>query len=204
MIRKPQYKTARRFGERIFAKTQTQKYAIRAGRKTVVSKRPGGGKTEYGQQFQKKQKVKIIYGVMERQFARYVREAREHDRVNPARGLFRRLETRLDNVVYRLGLAPSRAAARQMVAHGHICVDNTRVNIPSYRVGPGMQISIRNESRANSLFSDISERLQKHTPPEWLNVDGASASATIQALPVNLNSDDTLDMNAVLELYSRA
>ena len=204
MIRKPQYKIARRLGEKIFPKTQTQKFALRSGRKaTTTGKRPKQ-KTEYGQQFLEKQKVKLSYGLLEKQFVRYVKEAREHGRTNPVLSLYTRLETRLDNVVFRMGFAPSRAAARQIVSHGHICINGTRTTVPSYNVLANDTITLRAGSKASPLFKDLEQKLKNHKSPDWLLTDPTTHETKVQGLPTTIQQDVNLNFNAVLELYSRA
>ena len=204
MLRKPQYKLSRRLGEKLFPKTQTQKYALRAGRKVATGKRKFSQKTEYGQQFLDKQKVRYSYGVLEKQFVKYVDSARKHSRTNPAQGLYTQLESRLDNVVYRMGLATSRAAGRQMVSHGHIRVNGVKISIPSHQVKPGDEITIRDASKAKVIFRDLELRLKNYKAPEWLVVDGTSGTGKVSVQPVNMKNDSNLNFNAVIELYSRA
>jgi len=203
MIRKPQYKVARRLGEKIYPKTQTQKFALRVGRKVPKGNRRPGSKTEYGQQFLEKQKVKFSYGVMEKQFARYVREARE-GQTNPAQNLYARLETRLDNVVYRMGLASTRTAARQMVSHGHICINGKRVTVPSYQVHPGTKVTIREGSKSKAIFRDLDARLKNYKSPDWMTFDAATTTGMVRAVPSTIQQELSLNFNAVLELYSRS
>ncbi|MBI2100400.1 MAG: 30S ribosomal protein S4, partial [Candidatus Vogelbacteria bacterium] len=159
----PKYKICRRLGERVFAKCQTTKFSIsgsaqRPGqtRKSGAVKtagRPAGGPppktsgrnlSEYGSQLLEKQKVRYTYGLGERQFAR---QAKQHRREG---GLYQSLETRLDNVVFRFGWVPSRAAARQVVTHGHILVNGRRVNLPSYSLKVGDKIGLNLVSRERS------------------------------------------------------
>ncbi len=204
MIRKPQYKTARRLGDKLFPKTQTQKFSIRAGRKKLSKTGRMKSKTEYGLQFLEKQKVKVSYGMLEKQFAKYVREAREHSRVNPAQGLYVRLESRLDNVVYRMGVATSRSAARQLVSHGHILVNGKRTNVPSRNMVKGDVVGIREASKKSALFGDLVQKLKNNKPPEWLQMDEQTGEARMQAVPLNTRGEASLNFNAVIELYSRA
>ena len=132
----PKYKIARRLGAPIFEKTQTQKYALhleRKGKKRGFSKM----KTEFGLQLNEKQKARFIYGLSERQFSNYVKEALSKKTANTSQTIFEFLELRLDNVIYRLGFSPTRLGARQMVSHGHISVNGKRVNTPNMRLGLG-------------------------------------------------------------------
>jgi small subunit ribosomal protein S4 len=125
MLNKPKYKVARRLGAHIFEKTQTQKYALRAGRRKV--ERKFKSKSEYGNQMLEKQKAKAIYGVSERMFAKNIKKVLEKKGIKPDQELIRLLETRLDNVVYKIGFAPTRQASRQMVTHGHITINGRRM-----------------------------------------------------------------------------
>ena len=140
----PKYKIARRLNAPIFEKTQTQKFAASKERKLVKRGKP---KSSFGLQLDEKQKARFSYGVSEKQFKNYVnkvlslRSGSQNDR------MFEMLENRLDNVVYRAGFAPTRAQARQMVSHGHMKVDGTRVTIPSFQVSIGNKVSIRKESQ---------------------------------------------------------
>ena len=139
--------------------------------------------TEYGQQLREKQKARRIYGVMERQFKRYFKEA---DRRRGVTGeiLLQLLESRLDNIVYRLGFARSRSEARQLVRHGHIRVNNRRVDIPSYLTRAGDQVSVRAESRQLPLFKEILESGGgAASPGEWLEVDNENLSGRVIRLP---------------------
>ena len=141
MINKPKYKIARRLGHGIFEKTQTQKFALREGRRKESRERPRP-KSDFGLQMLEKQKARYSYGIGERQFAKYVAEALAKKTTKTDELLFERLETRLDNVAYRLHLAPTRQAARQMVSHGHFKLNGRRVNIPSILVRPGDKIEL--------------------------------------------------------------
>src|SRR5438128_843190 len=146
MIIGPKYKIARRLGAPIFEKTQGQKYALhleRKGKKRGFSK----PKSEYGIQMNEKQKARFTYGLSEKQFSNYVKEALSKKSSNASGMIFEFLETRLDNIIYRLGFAPTRLGARQMVSHGHIAVNGKRVTVPSKRVYLGDKIEIVERSK---------------------------------------------------------
>src|SRR5665213_1556341 len=146
MITGPRYKIAKRLGASVFEKAQTQKFALAAERVGRVRKGRPRGASEYGKQLLEKQKVKVTYGVGERQFSRYVREAVEAGG-NPVEHLHQTLELRLDNVLYRLGLAKTRRFARQMASHGHVTMNGRRINVPSAAVKVGDRIAVREGSR---------------------------------------------------------
>ena len=200
MIIKSKYKVARRLGAPLFEKTQTAKYALRQERKDKGAWRP---KSDFGLQMLEKQKARFTYGMNERQFSKYVREAVAKKGVNSTELLFTKLETRLDNVVYRLGFAPTRSAARQMVSHGHIKVGGTRVTIPSYQVSVGETLSIRGGSLAKPLFKTLDEKMKEVKVPEWLAYDAEKKEAKVTGKPKYEPRDNHFDIKAVLEFYSR-
>ena len=158
--------------------------------------------SDYALQLREKQKVKRIYGVMERQFRRYFEEASKRKGVTGAT-LLTILETRLDNVVYRLGFADSRAQARQLVRHGHIEVNGRKVNIPSYRVKPGDIIKVRERSRKNAFFRDRAEILEEKQVPDWLELDPVNMAGRVLALPQRHHIDIPINEQLIVEFYSR-
>src|SRR3989344_4484162 len=143
------YKIARKVGAPVFEKTQSQKFILSKNRKEAAKTRQAKHsrqKTDYGLQMLEKQKARYTYIINERQFANYVKAAIAKKGVNNAEALFQSLESRLDNVVYRLGFANTRLFSRQMVGHGHIIVNGRRVSMPSFRVKIGDKIRIRDGS----------------------------------------------------------
>jgi small subunit ribosomal protein S4 len=157
---------------------------------------------EYGLQLREKQKVRKTYGVLERQFRNYFDEADRHTGVT-GEWLLRRLETRLDNVVYRMGFAPSRPAARQLVTHGHFAVNGRPTNIPSFQVRPGDRIEVRESRRNREPFKVVKETLRSHQAPEWLSVDAATLSGTMSDVPRRDQMPLDLNEQLVVEYYSR-
>jgi small subunit ribosomal protein S4 len=158
--------------------------------------------SDYGLQLRAKQKAKRVYGVLERQFRRNFREA-ERRRGLTGANLLILMESRLDNVVYRLGLAVSRGQARQWVRHGHFEVNGTRVNIPSYLVKPGDVVAVRANSRYKPNFKDIALDLEHRPVPEWLSRDDQAMSGRVLALPGREDIDVTIDEHLIVEFYSR-
>jgi len=158
--------------------------------------------SDYGVQLREKQKAKRIYGVLERQFRRYFREAQRSKGLTGATLLIT-LERRLDNVVYRLGLADSRAQARQLVRHGHIEVNGRKTNIPSFLVKEGDVIRVRDRSRKTAYFKDLLERLGERPVPEWLSFDPESLTGRVVALPTRDQIDVSLNEQLIVEYYSR-
>jgi small subunit ribosomal protein S4 len=202
MIIGPKYKIARRLGAPIFEKTQTQKFAIHLERK---GKKSGFGKpkSEFGTQLNEKQKARFTYGLSERQFSNYVREALLKKSSNAAQSIFEFLESRLDNAVYRLGFARTRSGARQMVSHGHISVNGRRVNTPAIRLKIGDKITITPRSTAKPLFSELDEKMKSITIPPWLKFDAVKKVAEVVGVPAMVKGESLFDLNTVIEFYSR-
>ena len=202
MITGPKYKIARRLGAPIFEKTQTQKYALhleRKGKKRGFSKQ----KTEFGLQLNEKQKARFTYGLSERQFSNYVKEAIAKKSGNAPQLIYEFLESRLDNVLYRMGFAPTRGGARQMVSHGHIRINGRKVDTPSLRTGLGDKIDINPRSLEKPLFANLDDRLKPSATPTWRQLDGPKRTAEIQGAPVLVKSENMFDLNTVIEFYSR-
>ncbi len=158
--------------------------------------------SDYGLQLREKQKVRRIYGVLERQFRRYFREAQRQPGMT-GENLLRLLERRLDNVVYRMGFADSRAQARQLVSHGHFMVNGRRTNIPSYLVKPGDVISVRPESRKREYFKYLPELMAGKQVVEWLEVNPDELTGRVVSLPERHQIDIPVNEQLVVEFYSR-
>ena len=151
-------------------------------------------------QLREKQKLRFIFGLTEKQMKNYFHKASEK-KGNTMDYVVEYLEKRLDNVVYRLGLTPTRASARQMVSHGHFIVNNHRVTVPSYELKPGDIVKIREGSKVKKLFENLKDRLKDYNAPAWVSFDPNSLEGKILAKPKNIET--FLDLNAVLEFYSR-
>jgi small subunit ribosomal protein S4 len=157
---------------------------------------------DYGLQLREKQKVRRVYGVLEKQFRNYFIEATRHSGVT-GESLLRALELRMDNAVYRLGFAPSRAAARQMVAHGHFAVNGVPTNIPSYRLKVGDRIEVRASHHERELFKTVKLTLASHQAPEWLSLDAGKLAGSVLALPRRDQMPLDFNEQLVVEYYSR-
>jgi small subunit ribosomal protein S4 len=157
---------------------------------------------EYGIQLREKQKVRRVYGVLERQFRNYFRDAEEHTGVT-GEALLQSLETRLDNVVFRLGFASSRAQARQLVNHRHFAVNGVPTNIASYALKPGDRVEVRESRRSREAFKTIRETLRSHQAPEWLGLDAANMAGSVSSLPRRDQMPLDLSEQLVVEYYSR-
>lgn len=202
MIIGPKYKIAKRLGAAIFEKTQTQKFALSEARTARNKTRKGGMMSDYKKQLIEKQKMRFSYGISEKQLSRYVKEsfAKGHQ---PISELMERLESRLDNVVYRLGFAKTRRLARQIVSHGHIMVNGRRLNIPSHKVTVGDIISIREQSKPSPLFLALEESLVSYVPARWLSLTIKELKGEKKAEPTYEPTETLFDPQQVLEYYSR-
>ena len=158
--------------------------------------------SDYSLQLREKQKARRIYGVFEKQFRRYF-EVAERRRGLTGTNLLVTLESRLDNVVYRLGLAESRPQARQVVRHGHIEVNGKRADIPSFLTHPGDVITISNKSKQSPLFQDLAENLNDRMVPGWLSIDPDKMMGTVLSVPSRAEIDVSLEEQLIVEFYSR-
>ena len=161
-----------------------------------------GRGSEYGQRLREKQKVKRYYGIFEKQFMRYFHEA-ERGTGNTGTTLLTILERRLDNVLYKLGFAPSRASARQTVSHGHVHVNGRRVNIPSYLVRVGDKIAIKDSERSKKLVRSRLEELGEPHVQNWLRLDMVKLEADVVAIPTREDVMIPVEENLIVELCSQ-
>lgn len=198
----PKFKIAKRLGAPIFPKTQTQKFALSEARRGRVRKGRPGQMSDYKRQLFEKQKMRYTYGISEKQLRRYVNEsiAKSHQ---PITLLMERLETRLDNVTYRLGLATTRQMSRQMVSHGHLLVNGKKMTVPSHSVKVGDEITIREGSKGSVLFTNLTETHDTAGVPAWLSFDVKKLTGTVKSIPVYDPSETLFDPAQVLEYYSR-
>ncbi len=200
-------RVCRREGEKLFLKGSrcyTDKCAIT--RRAYAPGQHGQKRkkqSEYGTQLREKQKAKAFYGVLESQFRKYFEEAARSKGVTGTR-LLQILESRLDNVVYRLGLATSRAQARQLVRHGHFQVNGVKVNIPSYLTKVGDVIKVKETSSNGAIFKEIVEINENGRPvPTWLETDLQTRTGKIVALPARDEIDLPVQEHLIVELYSK-
>lgn len=161
-----------------------------------------GRSSDYLLQLREKQKARRIYGIMERQFSQYFKRAELSSGLTGT-NLLAILESRLDNVIYRLGMASSRAQARQLVLHGHVMLNGRKTNIPSALVSADDLITIRPESIRKTYFRTLREEYDDRQVPRWLSVEGDSLSARVLSLPVRDDIDVSLNEQLIVEYYSR-
>jgi small subunit ribosomal protein S4 len=206
----PVCKLCRREGEKLFLKGErcfSPKCAIERrnyppGPHGRTSQWRRSRESDFGKQLRAKQKARRVYGVLERQFRRYYREAIK------SRGLtgltmLQLLESRMDNVVYRMGFASSRAQARQLVAHGHFLVNGRRTDVPSMLIQEGDVIEVREGSRGNVYFKELPDFATGQTPPEWVERDLKKLSGGIKRMPERQEIDANLNEQLIVEFYSR-
>lgn len=196
----------RREGLKLFLKGErcyTDKCAIE--RRNYPPGEHGQGRSkfsEYAVQLREKQKVKRMYGLMERQFRRYFHMAEKAKGIT-GEMLLLLLEQRLDNMVYRMGFATSRAEARQLVRHGHFLVDCRKVDIPSYLLQPGQAVSVRERSRSIGRIVDNLTQAERRGVPDWLEVQREAFTARVKALPTRADLTMPVNEKLVVELYSK-
>jgi small subunit ribosomal protein S4 len=158
--------------------------------------------SEYGRQLNEKQKVKFVYGVLERQFKNYF-EMAERRPGQTGENLLAILESRLDNVVFRLGFAMTRPEARQLVSHGHVLVNGRKVNIPSFLVKPGMVITLKDSSKSLEKIKANLEGTSFRATPKWMEYDANSMTAKVLAVPAREDIDLPVEEHLIVELYSK-
>ena len=199
----PKAKLSRREGTDLFLKSARRPLAD----KCKLDSKPGqhgrtsGARTsDYGNQLREKQKVKRIYGVLERQFRRYFAEA-DRRKGNTGEMLLSLLESRLDNVVYRMGISPSRDGARQLVSHCHITVNGSVVNIPSYTLKPGDVVAVREKSKSLEVIStSVAGHANKYS---WLEFNNGTLSGTFLNMPEREQIPENIREQLIVELYSK-
>lgn len=200
-------KQCRRAGEKLFLKGErcyTPKCAIIKRNYAPGFHGPKGRKrlSDYGMQLAEKQKAKKFYGLLEKQFRLTFAKATQKSG-DAGKNFLRALEMRLDNVIYRSGWATSRAAARQLVSHGHFTVGRHYVDIPSFTVKAGDIIKVKKESQANPYFKNIAEKFQKAERPSWLNLDNEARGLKVLHEPQEADLPQNLNVQVIIEYYSK-
>ena len=201
----PKAKLSRREGTDLFLKSARRSLES----KCKLDSKPGqhgrtsGARTsDYGSQLREKQKVKRMYGVLERQFRRYFAEA-DRRKGNTGETLLQLLESRLDNVVYRLGFASTRAEARQLVSHKAIVVNAGVVNIPSYQVKVGDVVSVREKAKKQVRIAEALSLAEQSGFPMWISVDAKKMEGSLKTLPDRSDFNQEVNESLIVELYSR-
>jgi small subunit ribosomal protein S4 len=197
----------RREGEKLFLKGEkcfTDRCAVerRSYAPGQHGQKSGSRMSDFGKQLREKQKLRRTYGVLERQFRKTYAEAARSKGVTGER-LLQLLETRLDNVSYRMGFGASRTEARQVVRHNGILVNGRRVNIPSYQVRPGDVIEVAGKAKAQLRIKAASDAAEGRGFPEWLDVDAKAMKGTFKSLPARVDLPSTVNESLIIELYSK-
>ena len=209
----PVCKLCRREGEKLFLKGErcfTPKCAFERrsfapgmhGKSGSRSRSATGRESDYARQLRAKQKARRVYGTLERQVRRYY-ETANHRRGLTGLNLLQILESRLDNVVFRLGFASSRAQARLLVTHGHFTVNGRRTDIPSMLVSAGDVLQVREGSRETTYFKELADLAEKRNIPAWMGRDLKTLTGTVQRLPERAEIDGNLNEQLIVEFYSR-
>lgn len=194
----PKTKIARKFGQTIYGDDKNfEKKKYPPGQHGANKRR--GKKSEYAIQLEEKQKAKYTYGILERQFSNMYKKANAHPGIT-GEILLQLCESRLDNVVYRFGIAPSRSAARQLVSHKHITVNGEVVNIPSYQLRAGDVVAVREKSKT---LTSITESLRARSNYEWLIWNDEQMSGTFNSAPERIQIPEDIKEQLIVELYSK-
>ena len=202
--RGPSLRLSRREGTDLFLKSGARSIESKCNMETA----PGvhglrrGRLSDYGVQLREKQKVKRIYGVLEKQFRNYFFAADKKKGIT-GENLLQKLELRMDNVIYRMGLASSRSTARQLVGHGHFTVNGKKMNIPSYALEQGDTIALNPNKIKKTPVKNAIENIKGKTLPDWLSFDTDSKQGIIQALPTREHVAMPIEEQLIVELYSR-
>jgi small subunit ribosomal protein S4 len=203
----PKCRQCRREGEKLFLKGEkcfTDRCAVerRSYAPGQHGQKSGSRMSDFGKQLREKQKLRRTYGVLERQFRKTYAEAARSKGVTGER-LLQLLETRLDNIAYRMGFGASRTEARQVVRHNGIQVNGRRVNIPSYQVRPGDVIQVAGKAKEQLRVKASSEAAESRGIPEWLEVDTKALKGTFKSLPARTDLPSTVNESLIIELYSK-
>lgn len=198
----PKYKIAKRLGAPIFEKTQTQKFRLK------LENAPKGKKgkknvSSYGLQLIEKQKARFTYGITAGQFGKYIKQVIDSKTIHAPDELYKKLETRLDNVIYRMGLSNTRRFARQIVSHGHITLNGIKTTIPSAVVKEGDIVAVREGSKKTKTFADVSERNKSYTVQDWLSFDTDKMTGKVLKMPTLTGQDVLFDLGQVIEFSKR-
>lgn len=209
----PVCRLCRREGEKLFLKGErcfTPKCSFEKrsyppgvhGKSGSRSRTATGRESDFARQLRAKQRARRVYGTMERQFRRYYETAKQRHGL-PGLNLLQLLETRLDNIVYRMGFSTSRAQARLLVSHGHFAVNGRRTDVPSMLMSSGDVIQVREGSRDTTYFKELVDLAEKRNFPAWLNRDLKNLTGTVQRLPERAEIDGNLNEQLIVEFYSR-
>ena len=205
----PKERKSRALGENLFLKAERS-----GSQKSGMTRRPyppgmhGNRKrrrnlSEYGVQLKEKQKLRLFFGLQEKQMKRYAQTAKHSKKTSAPEALFRLLESRIDSAIFQSGLAPSRSVARQMTTHGHLGLNGRRVNVPSIALKIGDEVSVRESSKNKKIFENVQDRLKKYESPTWIEMDKEKLSFKFKAFPNLEEAKMNFNIPLVVEYYSR-
>lgn len=200
----PKAKICRKFGTNIYGADKYDK--ILQAKPQPPGKSPRarlGRKSEYAQQLLEKQKMRMIYGLSEKQFRNLYEQATGIKDKPTGDSMREMLEQRLDNTIYRAGFAMTRLQARQFISHGLFTVNGQRVTVPSYRIQAGDKIEARTRNKTSPIFADITAAHEKYLPPSWMKANSGTLSLEVMALPDAESAEQAIDVRQVIEFYSR-
>ena len=170
----------------------------------IKKKRGSRGLSEYGKELREKQKLKAWYGLSEKQFKNYVKETLlRRGKEDAEATLIKKLESRLDNVIFRLGFAASRFQARQIVNHGHFTINSRKVSYPSYQIKKGDIVGILPSSLGKNIFQNLKTKIKKYTPPSWLELEKEKLEGKVKSLPLLEEAAPPAEISVIFEYYSR-
>ena len=201
----PRCKLCRREGEKLFLKGERCYFKCAFEKRSYAPGQHGQSREkqkDYGIRLREKQKIRRIYGILEKQFRRYFHEAERQNGIT-GENLLRMLESRFDNTVYRSGLASSRSEARQLVLHNHFTINGQKVNIPSYLLKAGDVIQVKEKSRTIQRIELAMDAAQQRGVSEWLDVDQDKMQVSVKALPTRDQVPESIEEQLVIELYSK-
>jgi len=200
----PKCKLARREGTDLFLKSGVRALDSKCKAETIPGQHGArrGRLSDYGVQLREKQKVRRIYGILERQFSTYYKEAARRKGAT-GENLLQLLESRLDNVVYRMGFGSTRAESRQLVSHKSITVNGSVINVPSYQVAPGDVIAVRQKAKEQLRIKSALELAGQRTPIEWITVDSSKLEGQFTRKPDRADLSADINENLIVELYSK-
>jgi small subunit ribosomal protein S4 len=199
----PKYKIARRLGAAVFEKTQTAKFAASEQKKNAGKRRFGRARSNYGMQLIEKQRVKYTYGISDKQLGNYIKAIVESGSKNSAEDLYRKLESRLDSIVLRSGMAKTRYQARQAVSHGHFQVNGKKSTVPSMHISEKDEITLRESKKESPLYIEYPEAIKDINVPTWIVADPKKFTIKLKGEPTYNPTELAFDLLEVIQFFKR-
>jgi small subunit ribosomal protein S4 len=199
----PKYKIARRLGSAVFEKTQTAKFTLSEQKKRGNSRGYKRAPSNYGLQLIEKQRVKYTYGITDKQLANYIKSVIESNSKNPAEDLYKKLETRLDTIILRSGMAKTRYQARQAASHGHFKVNGNKATVPSMSIKEGDKIVLKDAKKESPLYINYADDSKDITIPTWIVSDPKNYTIEIKGDPTYTPTELSFDLQEVIQFFKR-